>query len=162
MFAGFLLSANGQTCPELDGLRSRFLDHGTYDQAMETADYAAQLWPDASEECRPYVEAHQWISHARSADFGWDMLGRLTRFNDGIARLDSLVAAHPGDDVLCALRLSVSGTAPRFLGADAHWAQDAEAAIRVSTTDFWVESPKFSAWMVELALDIQSKTRTEE
>jgi len=141
-----MLTAQGQSCPELAELRTRFLEHGTYKKTAGTA-------------CRPVITAHRWISRARSADFGWDPMAKLTRFNDGVNRLDSLVDAHPGEDIYRALRLSVTGTAPRFLGADTHWAEDAEAVFRVSNTDFWAESPKFSEWMTDLAQEIQDKTK---
>ena len=69
--------------------------------------------------------------------------------------------AHPELDVLRAHRLSVTGKAPRFLGGDTHWKEDALATIAVSKSDFWAESPKFSEWMVELATEIQDKTCSE-
>jgi len=154
-----MLKAQGQSCPELAELRTRFLEHGTYKQAQETEQLAAAAWKTAGTACRPVITAHRWISRARSADFGWDPMAKLTRFNDGVNRLDSLVDAHPGEDIYRALRLSVTGTAPRFLGADTHWAEDAEAVFRVSNTDFWAESPKFSEWMTDLAQEIQDKTK---
>ena len=152
-------AAQGQSCPELAELRTRFMDHGTYKQAVETEQYAVALGKTADAACQPLITAHRWISHTRSADFGWDPMSKLTRFNDGVARLDSLVDAHPEEDIYRALRLSVTGTAPRFLGADTHWAEDAEAVFRVSNTHFWAESPKFSEWMIDLAHEVQDKTK---
>lgn len=154
-----MLTAQGQSCPELANLRARFMDHGSYEQAQETEQLAANLSQTVEAACRPLLTAHRWISRARAADFGWDPMAKLTRFNEGVSRLDSLVDAHPGEDIYRALRLSVTGTAPRFLGADTHWAEDAEAVFRVSTSGFWSESPKFSEWMVELAQEIQDKTK---
>ena len=58
------------------------------------------------------------------------------------------------DNVLRSLRLSVSGTAPRFLGEDTHWEEDAKAVLKTSTTSFWAESPDFADWISELAEDI--------
>lgn len=159
LILGFLGDAQGQSCPELADLRTRFMDHSTYEQAVETEQRAAELWKTAKPACRPLIGAHRWISHARSADFGWAPMAKLTRFNAGVNRLDSIVEAHPEEDIYRALRLSVTGTAPRFLGADTHWAEDAEATLRVSHTKFWAESPEFSKWMIDLAREIQDKTK---
>lgn len=150
-----------QTCPELHDLRTRFLDHSTFDQAVASEQAAQRAIQGAAPACLPYIEAHVWVSRARSADFGWNMADRLMRFKKGISVLDSLVLAHPEDDVLKALRLSVSGTAPRFLGADTFWEEDAAATKRVLNTRFWAESPKFQEWMETLATDIQAKQSGE-
>ncbi|MBL6645493.1 MAG: hypothetical protein ISP55_03485 [Flavobacteriales bacterium] len=150
-----------QTCPELHGLRTRFLDHSTFNQAVASEQAAQRAIQGAAAACLPYIEAHIWVSHARSADFGWNMADRLMRFKKGMSVLDSLVLAHPEDDVLKALRLSVSGTAPRFLGADTFWEEDAAATKRVLNTRFWAESPKFQEWMETLASDIQAKQSGE-
>lgn len=150
-----------QNCPALQDLRGRFLDHSTFDQAVASEQAAQRALQDATPVCLPYIEAHIWVSHARSADFGWNMADRLMRFKKGISVLDSLVLAHPQDDVLKALRLSVSGTAPRFLGADTFWKEDVAATKRVLSTRFWAESPKFSEWMETLASDIQAKQSGE-
>lgn len=151
----------GQPCPELLALRRNLLNHSTFNQAVESQQSAERAIQSAAPDCLPYVEAHIWVSHTRSADFGWNMADRLMRFKKGMSVLDSLVLAHPNDDVLKALRLSVSGSAPRFLGADTFWQEDAEATKRVLSTPFWAESPKFSEWMENLASDIQAKQTGE-
>ena len=151
----------GQPCPELMPLRSMFMDHSTLEQAEASERMAVRAMQTCPEPCRPVVEAHRWASHARTADFGLNMMDRWNRFNHAVAQLDSLVKAHPELDVLRAHRLSVTGKAPRFLGGDTHWKEDALATIAVSKSDFWAESPKFSEWMVQLATEIQDKTSSE-
>lgn len=151
----------GQPCPELMPLRSMFMDHSTLEQAEASERMAVRAMQTCPEPCRPVVEAHRWASHARTADFGLNMMDRWNRFNHAVAQLDSLVKAHPELDVLRAHRLSVTGKAPGFLGGDTHWREDARATIAVSQTDFWAESPKFSEWMVQLATEIQDKTSSE-
>lgn len=143
--------ALGQTCPSLIDLRVRFMDHSTFEQAVESERAASKAAKTADPDCALYCEAHQWVSFSRAADFGWNMAERYTRFKKGMSKLDSLVNTHPDDNALRALRLSVSGTAPRFLGEDTHWEADANAVMEVSETDFWAKSPIFSEWMSELA-----------
>lgn len=146
--------AFGQSCECLESLRVRFLDHSTFDQAIESEQAAQQAVQEGPAKCARYCEAHRWVSHTRAADFGWNMAERYSRFKKGMSKLDSLVDADPNDNVLRSLRLSVSGTAPRFLGEDTHWEGDARAVLTTSTTGFWAESPEFSEWIVELAEDI--------
>jgi hypothetical protein len=174
MEAGFLRSAllaafftcsqwaAAQPCAALEDLRSMFMKHSTFEQAEDSERAAIGALQVTSESCRPYVEAHRWVSYCRAADFGWNVAERYQRFKGGMAQLDSLVGAHPGDDILCALRLSVSGTAPQFLGADSDWKTDAQAALRVSKTSFWSENPAFLDWMADLAVKIEAKTADAE
>ncbi len=157
----FPLLMRGQPCHELLPLRAMFMDHGTFEQAEASELRALDALQTCPADCRPVVEAHRWASHARTADFGLNMMGRWQRFNLAVAKLDSLVSAHPDMDVLRAHRLSVTGKAPRFLGADTHWMMDAEATVAVANTDFWAESPQFSEWMSELALGILELTSRE-
>lgn len=147
-------SAWGQSCDLLLELRVRFMDHSTFDQAIESEQAAQQASQEGPAECIRYCEAHKWVSHTRAADFGWNMAERYTRFKKGMSKLDSLVNTDPNDNVLRSLRLSVSGTAPRFLGEDTHWEEDAKAVLKTSTTSFWEESPDFADWISELAEDI--------
>ena len=147
-------NASAQACPNLEDLRVRFLDHSTFKQAVESEEAARRSAKAGTPDCAVYCEAHQWISHTRAADFGWNMAERYSRFKKGMAKMDSLVNSNPSDPVLQALRLSVSGTAPRFLGEDTHWESDARAVVTVTASNFWAASPAFSEWMSELAADI--------
>lgn len=154
------IHAAGQSCENLTDLRTRFLEHGTFDQAVDSEQAAQRASQSASPECAVYCEAHQWVSYTRAADFGWNMAERYSRFKKGMAKMDSLVNTDPNDAVLRALRLSVSGTAPRFLGEDTHWEADAKAVKTLSATRFWEASPEFAKWMSELAADILQQIDT--
>ena len=90
------------------------------------------------------------MSHARSADFEWNPATKLSRLNTGLDSLDALVALHPDLDILKALRLTITGTAPRFLGVKGDWPEDRAATQRLLDVDHWAESPKFSVWMADL------------
>ena len=151
--------AFGQKCPSLPELRERFIVHSSYDQAIETEQMALELLRTAPETCRPILEGHRWLSFTRAADFGINVAAKYQRFKHGTAMLDSLVLAHPEEDGLRAMRLSIQGMAPGFIADDTHFTEDAEAIMRVSTTDFWAESPKFSEWMVNLAQDILDRQK---
>ena len=151
-----LLSAQSD-CPELLALRAAYLGHSTLEQAMESQTLAESFLPDASGECAVQIQAHRWISLARSADFGFNPAGKLSRLNEGLGQLDDLIEQHPDLDILKALRLTVTGTAPRFLAVDEHWQTDLAALRRLLVTDHWAESPKFSAWMSDLAEQIESE-----
>jgi hypothetical protein len=153
-------SSWGQSCVNLTDLRVRFMEHGTYKQAIESEEAALRASKTASPECAVYCEAHQWVSYTRAADFGWNMAERYSRFKKGMAKLDSLVNTAPNDAVLRSLRLSVSGTAPRFLGEDTHWEADAKAVVQVSQTNFWEASPEFSKWISDLSADILQQLDT--
>ena len=148
-----------QECPALPELRERFIVHSSFDQAIETEQMALELLRTAPETCRPILEGHRWLSYTRAADFGFNVAAKYQRFKRGTAMLDSLVLAHPTEDGLRAMRLSIQGMAPAFIADDTHFTEDAEAIIRVSTTDFWAESPKFSEWMVNLAQDILDRQK---
>ena len=82
---------------------------------------------------------------------------KFSRLNTGLDQLDALVEAHPEDDVLRALRLSITGTAPRWLRLDQDWPEDLSALRRLLAMDHWAESPKFSAWMSNLAEQIEQE-----
>ena len=153
-------SSWGQSCNDLTDLRVRFLEHGTFKQAIESEEAAQRASTTSSPECALYCEAHQWVSYTRAADFGWNMAERYSRFKKGMAKMDSLVNTDPNDAVLRSLRLSVSGTAPRFLGEDTHWEADAKADMQVSQTNFWEASPEFSKWISDLAADILQQLDT--
>ena len=96
------------------------------------------------------INAHRWVSHARSADFEWNPATKLSRLNTGLDSLDALVSLYPELDILKALRLTITGTAPRFLGVDDNWPEDRAATRRLLDDDHWAENPKFSAWMTDL------------
>ena len=144
-------------CPALLELRTACLGHSTMEQAMESKALAESFLPEATGECSLHIQAHRWVSLARSADFGFNPAGKLNRLNEGLRQLDNLIEQHPGLDILKALRLTVTGTAPRFLFVDEHWKTDLAALKRLLVADHWAESPKFSAWMSDLAEQIESK-----
>lgn len=144
-------------CQALLQLRTAYLGHSTLDQAMESKALAESLLPGASGKCAVQIQAHRWVSLARSADFGFNPAGKLSRLNEGIDALDDLIEQHPDLDILKALRLSVTGTAPRFLAVDENWKEDLAAMQRLLAVDYWAESPKFSAWMSDLAEQIESE-----
>jgi hypothetical protein len=144
-------------CPALQALRTAYLGHSTLEQAMESKALAESFLPKATGECAVYIQAHRWISVARSADFGFNPAGKLSRLNEGLGQLDDLIEQHPDLDILKALRLTVTGTAPRFLSVDEHWKSDLAALKRLLVADHWAESPKFSAWMSDLAEQIESE-----
>ena len=141
-------------CESLHDLRMLFLDHSTLEQAQEAEIAALELLATAPEECAPLIEAHRWMSLARSADFGLNPASKLSRLNSGLNKLDSLVLRHPNLDELKAIRLSVTGTAPRFLGVGDHWATDRKALSRLLKANHWARSPKYAEWMMELAEQI--------
>lgn len=143
-----------QECPPLIGLRTLFLDHVSKEQALKSEQVAREHLTGVQGDCAVLVECHMWASHMRAADFGFDVPDKYARFNRGIAKMDSLVRTHPDLEALRALRMGVTASAPRFLVDGDGLKADAEAAIRVSKTDFWAESPKFSAWMTEQASEI--------
>lgn len=144
-------------CTALRALRTAYLGHSTLEQAMESQALAESFLPDASGECAVQIQAHRWISLARSADFGFNPAGKLSRLNEGLGQLDDLIEQHPHLDILKALRLTVTGTAPRFLSVDEDWQTDLAALRRLLVADHWAESPKFSAWMSDLAEQIESE-----
>lgn len=144
-------------CPALLALRTAYLGHSTLEQAMESKALAESFLPDATGECAVCIQAHRWISLARSADFGLNPAGKLSRLNEGLGQLDDLIAQHPDLDILKALRLTVTGTAPRFLSVDEHWKSDLAALRRLLMANHWAKSPKFSAWMSDLAEQIESE-----
>ena len=131
----------------------RFMDHSTFEQAVESERAASKACQDSRPaDCAAIVRHTKWVSYSRAADFGWNMAERYTRFKKGMSKLDSLVNTHPDDNALRALRLSVSGTAPRFLGEDTHWEADAKAVMEVSEhRTSGPKAPIFSEWMSELA-----------
>lgn len=141
-------------CEGLHALRMLFLDHSTLEQAKNAENTALELLATAPEKCAPLIEAHRWVSLARSADFGFNPASKLSRLNSGLNKLDSLVLRHPNLDELKALRLSVTGTAPRFLGVGEHWATDRKAVNRLLESNHWARSPKYAEWMMELAEQI--------
>lgn len=142
-------------CPALRELRAAYLGHSTFDQAMDSKALAEFHLKDANGPCAVVIEAHRWVSLARSADFGINPAGKLSRLNEGLAHLDDLIEANPKLDVLRALRLTITGTAPRWLGIDGDWREDLRALQRLLVADHWSESPKFSAWMADLAEQIE-------
>ena len=142
-------------CDALLELRTAYLGHSTLQQAMDSKALAESHLAGATGNCAVGIEAHRWVSLARSADFGLNPAGKLSRLNEGLAELDDLVAQHPNLDVLRALRLSVTGTAPRWLGIDDDWNADLDALQRLLVAEHWAESPKFSAWMADLAEQIK-------
>lgn len=152
--------STGQThCEGLLPLRAAFMKHSTMEQALQTEADAVEWLNTLDEktpvECRVAIEAHRWVSLARSADFGWNPAQKLARLNQGLGGLDSLSQAHPDLDVVRALRLSVTGTAPRFLGIDDQWENDLLALRRLLMKNHWQESPTFSEWMRDLAEQIE-------
>ena len=142
-------------CDGLLQLRSAYLGHSTFEQAMESKALAESFLPDATGECALQIQAHRWVSLARSADFGLNPAGKLSRLQEGLDELDKLIAQRPDLDILKALRLTVTGTAPRFLSVDEHWQTDLAAIRRLLVADHWAESPKFSAWMSNMAEQIE-------
>ena len=153
LWVGILLSnpLAGQTdCPPLAELRAAFLDHGTLQQALDSRALAERHLQGQSGPCATVIEAHRWVSHARSADFEWNPATKLNRLNTGLDNLDALVALHPDLDILKALRLTITGTAPRFLGVNGNWPEDRAATQRLLDADHWAECPKFSVWMSDL------------
>lgn len=151
-----LLSAQTD-CPAILALRTAYLGHSTLEQAMESKALAESFLADATGECALQIQAHRWVSLARSADFGLNPAGKLSRLNEGLGQLDDLIDQHPDLDILKALRLTVTGTAPRFLSVDEHWKTDLAALRRLLVVDHWAESPKFSAWISDLAEQIESE-----
>ena len=153
LWAGILLShpVFGQAdCPPLTELRTAFLGHGTLQQALDSRVLAERHLEGRTGPCATVIEAHRWVSHARSADFEWNPATKLSRLNTGLDSLDALVALHPDLDILKALRLTITGTAPRFLGVNGDWPEDRAATQRLLDMDHWAESPKFSVWMTDL------------
>ena len=153
MWAGILcsLSLAGQNdCPPLPELRTAFLGHSTLEQAFESRTLAERHLEGRTGPCAAVINAHRWVSHARSADFEWNPATKLNRLNSGLDSLDALVALHPDLDILKALRLTITGTAPRFLGVNGDWPVDRAATQRLLDTNHWAESPKFSVWMTDL------------
>lgn len=144
------LSAQDSPCPALPALRTAFLGHGSLDQAMASKALAESKLDGTEGACRATIEAHRWVSWARSADFEWNPATKLSRLNTGLDSLDALVALHPKLDILKALRLTITGTAPRFLGVNSDWPVDRAATQRLLDADHWAESPKFSVWMADL------------
>lgn len=144
-------------CPALPELRSAYLGHSTFEQAMDSKALAESLLSGATGDCAVVVEAHRWVSLARSADFGLNPAGKLSRLNEGLGHLDELIDTHPHLEVLRALRLTVTGTAPRWLAVDEAWQEDLAALRRLLRANHWAESPKFSAWMSDLAEQIEKE-----
>ena len=64
-----LLSAQTD-CPAILSLRTAYLGHSTLEQAMESKALAESFLEDATGECALQIQAHRWVSLARSADFG--------------------------------------------------------------------------------------------
>ena len=153
LWAGILFSHPlfGQAdCPPLTELRTAVLGHGTLQQALDSRVLAERHLEDRIGPCATVIEAHRWVSHARSADFEWNPATKLSRLNTGLDSLNALVALHPDLDILKALRLTITGTAPRFLGVNGDWPEDRAATQRLLDVDHWAESPKFSVWMADL------------
>lgn len=153
LWAGILFSHSltGQAdCPPLAELRTAFLGHGTLQQALDSRALAERHLEGRTGPCATVIAAHRWVSHARSADFEWNPATKLSRLNTGLDSLDALVALHPDLDILKALRLTITGTAPRFLGVNGDWPEDRAATRRLLDADHWAESPKFSVWMADL------------
>lgn len=146
----FTVIAQNTACPALPALRTAFLGHGSLDQALASKALAESKLADADGPCRATIEAHRWVSWARSADFEWNPATKLQRLHSGLDSLNALVSKHPDMDILKALRLSITGTAPRFLGVRDDWPVDRPATQRLLDAGHWAESLKFSAWMADL------------
>lgn len=150
LMAGAIPALSQETCPELKALREALMGHGTLEQARQSEALAQSSMPSVTDKCAPVVQAHRWVSHARAADFEWNPATKLRLLNTGLDSLNALVDRHPDMDILRALRLTITGTAPRFLGVDDEWEGDRNATRRLLAADHWAESPKFSAWMEDL------------
>ncbi len=137
-------------CDALRDLRIAFLDHSSLEQAMKSKSLAESKLEEATGVCATIIEAHRWVSHARSADFESNPATKLKKLNTGLDSLNMLVSKNPQLDILKALRLCITGTAPRFLGVNGDWKTDREATARLLTEGHWKESPKFSEWMRDL------------
>ena len=137
-------------CDALHDLRLAFLDHSSLDQAMNSKSLAESKLDDATGLCATVIKAHVWVSHARSADFEWNPATKLKKLNTGLDSLNALVLINPQLDILKALRLCITGTAPRFLGLNGDWKTDRAATARLLKSDHWIENPKFSDWMRNL------------
>ena len=134
-------------CDDLAELRMAFLDHTSLEQAMESKALAESKLEQATDFCAIVIEAHRWVSLARSADFEWNPATKLKKLQTGLDNLNLLVLENPTLDILKALRLCITGTAPRFLGVNGDWTMDRQATARLLADDHWRESPKFSEWM---------------
>lgn len=137
-------------CDALRDLRLAFLDHSSREQAMKSKSLAESQLEDATGLCATVIEAHRWVSLARSADFEWNPATKLKKLNTGLDSLNALVSSNPQLDILKALRLCITGTAPRFLGVNGDWETDRAATERLLADDHWKENPNFSEWMRDL------------
>ena len=134
-----------------------YLDHSTLEQAEESKALARTALTDATGECALQIQAHRWVSLARSADFGLNPRRKIEPTQDRIGPTRQALVERPEDDVK-ALRLSITGTAPRFLSASiSTGGTDLAALRRLLAMDHWAESPKFSAWMSNLAEQIEQE-----
>ncbi|MEC7114723.1 MAG: hypothetical protein VXW79_07105, partial [Bacteroidota bacterium] len=82
LWAGILFSHPlfGQAdCPPLTELRTAFLGHGTLQQALDSRVLAERHLEGRTGPCATVIEAHRWVSHARSADFEWNPATKLSR-----------------------------------------------------------------------------------
>ena len=146
----FPIPSGQPTVLPLAELRTAFLGHGTLQQALDSRASPSVTLEGQTGPYATVIEAHRWVSHARSADFEWNPATKLSRLNTGLDSLDALVALHPDLDILKALRLTITGTAPRFLGVNGDWPEDRAATQRLLDVDHWADSPKFSVWMADL------------
>lgn len=138
------------SCNAVHDLRLAFLDHSSLEQAMNSKSLAESKLEDATGLCATVIEAHRWVSLARSADFEWNPATKLKKLNTGLDSLNALVSSNPQLDILKALRLCITGTAPRFLGVYGDWTTDRAATARLLADDHWKEHPNFSEWMRDL------------
>jgi hypothetical protein len=158
LFSALPLVGLGQEdCGRLRELRTAFMDHSTLEQAEETERLAMVFLESASGDCALLIEAHRWVSLARSADFGFNPATKLQRLNAGLKGLDALIMRRPDLKVIQALRLSITGTAPRFLGVDDHWAADLAALQQLLQAKHWKDNAPYTAWMRDLAKQIQQE-----
>lgn len=150
LLAGVAPIPSQPPCPELKTMRQALMAHGSLAQARQSEVLAQELISTVSGDCAIVLRAHRWVSHARAADFEWNPATKLKLLHTGLDSLNALVDNHPDLDILRALRLTITGTAPRFLGVDDDWPGDRNATRRLIAADHWAESPKFSAWMEDL------------
>ena len=137
-------------CNALHDLRLAFLNHSSLEQAMTSKSLAESKLEEATGLCATVIEAHIWVSLARSADFEWNPATKLKKFNTGLDSLNALITSNPQLDILKALRLCITGTAPRFLGVNGDWKTDRAATARLLADGHWKENPSFSEWMKDL------------
>ena len=144
-------------CDALHALRAGFMCHSTFHQAEDTEKLTIELASSASGDCKTLIDAHRWVSLARSADFGFNPATKLQRLNAGLKGLDQLIVERPDLLEIQALRLSITGTAPRFLGVDDDWETDLAALQRLLANAHWKNAPLYSEWMRDLAKQIQQE-----